>query len=157
MSCFESPVYFRGLYYLVHLVGRLSTVRGVRDGDETVWEFVETTGMFLPGDITWTSGRSPLIHLSASSLLGIIPRSSKFYFVSTHVPLRCCHHENPPVNPFRPGHLPVRASDKLPCLFCDTICLSTLRQKTAQSTFVSDVQRNPGCRDGKTGVPPLAV
>ena len=32
------------------------TVRGVRDGCETVWEFVETTGMFLPRHIIRTSG-----------------------------------------------------------------------------------------------------
>ena len=55
------------LYYLVHVVGRLLRVRGVRDSCVTVFTFgvyVETKGIILTGDISCVPWAMPhIIHL----------------------------------------------------------------------------------------------
>ena len=58
------------LYYLVYLVGKLFRVRGVRDSRVPVFTFgvyVEKTGMFLLGDISyvpWSMPHNSLLHVT---------------------------------------------------------------------------------------------
>ena len=78
-------------YYLVHLVGRLLTVQGVRDSGVTVFAlaYVETTGIILTGDISYGPRAMPhnlLLHLTLYVL----------YFLF-YVPLRGCMYPPRPI------------------------------------------------------------
>lgn len=67
----------------------------------TVWEFVDTTSMFIPEEIHMDLGPCPLIHTVSGICFVLLE-----YTPCVYVPRASCYHESPPLDPSRlsPSH-----------------------------------------------------